>query len=152
MVRLSTIGPVSVKVGTKVVAPTNDQVVAALLFLVAERGSPISRRLFAEMFFPAVDAEAQSHSGRQLVYRLRKMGVALSGDAVTITLDADKAEWDVDALLARGFASQAEMVALAHGYMSEYRHHRSEQFARWLDAHRSGVEGKLRADARDRSR
>jgi DNA-binding SARP family transcriptional activator len=86
MIRLSTIGPLSVQVGRKPVPASNAQVTAALLLLAVERGKPVSRRLLAEMFFSDRDPDGAAHSCRQLVYRLRTKGAALDGDAASVTL------------------------------------------------------------------
>jgi DNA-binding SARP family transcriptional activator/tetratricopeptide (TPR) repeat protein len=143
MIRLSTIGQVSVHIGDKPVPATNELIIAAILHLVAERGRPIARRTFAELFFPNPDPDAVAHSGRQLVYRLRKMGLTVDRDPALVILHED-AQWDVDLLLARGTASESELEALRRGYLPDWSNTHSESFSRWLDEHRSSVTGKLR--------
>jgi DNA-binding SARP family transcriptional activator/tetratricopeptide (TPR) repeat protein len=144
MIRLSTIGPVSVHVGDYRVPASNDLIVAALLFLTVERGKPVPRRRFAQMFFPNTEGDANAHSGRQLVYRLRKLGVDIIGDSSTITLPESAAAWDVEAMLLRGKASAAELDALQSGYLPDYPRHQSAEFSKWIDDHRDQVTGRLR--------
>ena len=143
MIRLCTIGQVSVHIGDKPVPATNELLIAAILYLVAERGRPIARRTFAELFFPNPDPDALAHSGRQLVYRLRKMGLAVEGDPATIVLNEDP-QWDVDLLLSRGTVSDCELDALRRGYLPDWANTHSESYSRWLDEHRSSVTRKLR--------
>jgi DNA-binding SARP family transcriptional activator/tetratricopeptide (TPR) repeat protein len=143
MIRLSTIGQVSVHIGDKPVPATNELIIATVLYLVAERGKPIPRRTLAEMFFPNADPDTAAHSGRQLVYRLRKLGVPVEGDPATIVLKGDP-QWDVDLLLTRDAATDAELEALRHGYLAHFGADYSASFSRWLDEHRSNVTRKLR--------
>src|SRR3954462_5627365 len=115
MIRLSTLGQLSIQVGPTTVPATNAQVIAALLFLTVERGKPASRRLLTEMFFADSDADAAAHSCRQLVYRLRKIGVDSSGDGAVVTLPGHAATWDVEEALARDTLSASEVVTLQRG-------------------------------------
>src|SRR6185503_3961340 len=93
---------------------------------------------FAELFFPNPDLDAAAHSGRQLVYRLRKLGIAVEGDQASIALSCP-AEWDAEVLLGRGMASQTELEALKRGYLPDFRYDHSDAFSRWLDEHRSSI-------------
>lgn len=144
MIRLRTIGPVSVRIGEKPVPARNGLIIASLLYLVAERGKAISRKVFSDLFFPNSDADAAHHSGRQLVYRLRKeKGVAVDGDQVSIVF-SDVVEWDVEQVMARGTVSDEELEALHGGYLTHFAPEHSDAFSRWLDEHRSTVTRKLR--------
>jgi DNA-binding SARP family transcriptional activator len=144
MIRLHTIGPIAVQVGDTPVPPSNDLIVAALLFLVVNRGKRVSRREFAQMFFPNANGE-KAHSGRQLVYRLRQLGIDIVGDSTTISLPESEAQWDVDCLLARGTALPTDLEALQSGYLADYRPRQSAEFSKWIDEHRDEVSGKCRA-------
>jgi DNA-binding SARP family transcriptional activator len=144
MIRLSTIGPLSVHINDKLVPATNEKVQAAILYLVAEGGKPILRRTFASLFFPNSSSDASAHAGRQLVYRLRKMGVPVDGDPATLTVSVDSVQWDVDALVARGSASASELDALSNGYLRDFGYRQSDEFREWLDAHRDSITNRLR--------
>jgi DNA-binding SARP family transcriptional activator/tetratricopeptide (TPR) repeat protein len=98
----------------------------------------------AEMFYPDVDQEAAAHACRQLVYRLRKMGVDIDGDSSTVTMATDEAVWDIEQLMLRGHATESEIVALQRGYLEDYRYQPSGHFTRWLDDHRAQVTTGLR--------
>src|SRR5688572_10372043 len=116
MIHLNTIGRVTVSVDDTPVSPSNHQVFSALLYLVVERGKPVARRLLADLFFP--HAEGAGHSVRQLVYRLRKLGISIDAGQQFVELAPRAASWDVEMLAERGFAIEAELEALRSGYLA----------------------------------
>ena len=144
MIHLSTIGPISIDVGSTRLTATMQQPCAALLYLVVERGQQISRRTLVEVLFPESSESAGTHALRQLVYRLRKMGVPLEGDSASVTLSRDAATWDVEALDVGGRWSDADLDSLAKGYLSDFSPQISKRFTEWLETHRSKVSTKLR--------
>lgn len=144
MLRLSTIGPVSIRIGDVHVPPSNQQVFSALLYLTVERGKPTPRRTMVELFFPGSSEEGGSHSLRQLIYRLRKLGVQIDGDQLILSLPPRAATWDVEDLVRRGCASGEELASLARGYLGDYGVRRSPRFTQWLEEHRSQVSAQLR--------
>src|SRR4051812_16475842 len=124
MIRLRTIGQISVHIGDKPVAASNELIIAALLYLIAERGRPVPRKTLGELFFP----DGDKHSVRQLIYRLRnEKGAQVEGDATSVVF-SDTVEWDVEQLLARGTASDLELAALRRGYLADFAHGHSEAF------------------------
>jgi DNA-binding SARP family transcriptional activator len=140
MIRLRTIGQISIQIGGKPVPATNGLIISSLLYLIVERDRMISRKTFSELFFP----DTARQSGRQLIYRLRKeRGVEVKGDHATIIF-SEPVEWDVEQLLHRGTATVAELEGLQRGYLADFTHVHSEAFSRWLDEHRSSVTRKLR--------
>jgi DNA-binding SARP family transcriptional activator len=144
MLRLSTIGSVAIHIDNVPVPPANQQVFSALFYLTVERGTPTPRRLLAEMFFPDAAGDAGNHSLRQLIYRLRKLGVRVDADQLVVSLPAAEATWDVEDLLSRGSASAEVLDSLRRGYLDDYAPRHSDRFTRWLEEHRVLVSTKLR--------
>ncbi|MEO5568126.1 MAG: AAA family ATPase, partial [Gemmatimonadaceae bacterium] len=144
MLRLTTIGPVAIHIGDARVPTANHQVCSALLYLIVERGQPVPRRTLIDLFFPEATEEAGAHSLRQLFYRLRKLGAELDADSAMVCVPDGSASWDVDALLAKGWAGAEELRALERGYLADYGAVHSARFSEWLDQHRAHVGGKLR--------
>jgi DNA-binding SARP family transcriptional activator len=144
MVHLSTIGPLAINVGATRVATVSQRACASLLYLVVERGKELPRRTLAPLFFPDSSETAGAHALRQLVYRLRKMGVGLDGDATSVTLPRDAATWDVEQIESRGEYSDAELDSLTRGYLSDFAPGVSDAFDEWLDGHRTTVSTMLR--------
>lgn len=145
MIRLSTIGPISIYIGDKRVRTANHKVVALLFHLIVERGNPVPRRTLQDLLFPDAEENPESHPQRQLLYRLRRLGVDVKGDGATVTLPADSATWDVDTLVERGHALPAEIEALQRGYLRDYEPRHSERFTRWLEEHREQTVTRLRS-------
>src|SRR4051812_16488497 len=97
MIRLQTLGQISVHIGNTPLKGTNTRLIEAILFVVDE-AREIPRREFADLFFP--NSASGLHSARQLLSRLRNLGVDVTTGSGPIVLKND-VKWDVDTLLAR---------------------------------------------------
>jgi len=144
MVHLSTIGPLAIQVGSTRLTAASQRACAALFYLVVERGKEIPRRTLLPLFFPDSSEAAGSHALRQLIYRLRKLGVALDGDGASVTLPVAAASWDVESIESRGRFTEYELELLARGYLPDFDPGVSEAFDQWLDVHRTTVSTALR--------
>lgn len=144
MLCLRTIGPVSIQIGDGKVSPANQQVFSTLLYLAVERGKQTPRRALVEMFFPDASDEAGNHSLRQLIYRLRKLGADIETDSGAVSLSIQSSTWDVDTLLASGWATIEQLQHLAQGYLADYSPRHSDRFTAWLDSHRDLIGSRLR--------
>lgn len=144
MLKLSTLGPISIEIGDKRVPAANQQAHSALFYFIVERGKRVSRKALKELFFPGAGEEAAHHSLRQLVYRLRKIGAPIEGDASSLLLAVSAAAWDVEELLLKGMATDNHLAALSRGYLADFNPEHSPLFSRWLDEHRGVVCSKLR--------
>src|SRR5438270_12780360 len=89
MVYLHTLGDALIKVGEKEIRPTAPLVFAALLYLGMERGRRVPRTALQELLFPDADERSGAHSLRQLLYKLRQLGVSIEADGSTVSLPAD---------------------------------------------------------------
>ena len=74
---------------------------ALLLYLAIERGKLIVRRQLGSMLFPEGSAANAGHSLRQLLYRLRQMGVPLETTAAAVRLPAESVVEAPESLLSR---------------------------------------------------
>ena len=88
MIRLRTLGDSTIEVGTSRIGPDSTVLFALLLYLAVERGRPIPRARLRELLWPGVPEKKAWHSLRQLLYRLRQMGVPIDADGGQIMLDA----------------------------------------------------------------
>ena len=86
--------------GTTALTPASDRLFALLLLLAAEPGRTVLRARAAAWLWPDLPEIGARHALRQLVYRLRRLGVAVDGDAAQLTLIADVRAPQHDALLA----------------------------------------------------
>ena len=77
MIQLHTFGDTMIRVGEKEIRPSAPVLFAALLYLCAERGRRVPRAALQELLFPEKDERSGAHSVRQLLYKLRTLGVPL---------------------------------------------------------------------------
>jgi DNA-binding SARP family transcriptional activator len=70
MIHLSTLGPLSIDIGTTRLGAASPGPCAAMLYLTVERGKEISRRTLMELLYADASEATASHRLRQLLYRL----------------------------------------------------------------------------------
>lgn len=110
-----------IRVGEKEIRPTAPVLFAALLYLCAERGRRVPRAALQELLFPEKDERSGAHSVRQLLYKLRSLGVPLETTASHTTLRAaavTEGEEAGDELLP-GYAPQLSVAF--DEWVAEYR-------------------------------
>src|ERR1043166_3643752 len=113
MLRLRTIGEVSVEVGSTVIDSSSPHALAALFYLIVERGKQVSRKTLADLLFPDADEQSAMHSLRQLIYRLRKLGAPIEGAASgKLSVASEHVHWDLDAVIATRRVSDDQLTLL----------------------------------------
>lgn len=141
MIYLHTLGNALISIGAKEIRPTSPLLFATLLYLGMERGRRVPRAALQELLFPDVGERSGAHSLRQLLYKLRQLGTAVTGDGSGTLLRPDDVSVDV--------ADVAELAhrqpdRLAQGFLPGYLPTFSEPFGEWLDRKRSAVEAEIR--------
>jgi DNA-binding SARP family transcriptional activator/tetratricopeptide (TPR) repeat protein len=141
MIELHTLGDAVIKVGTKEVRPTSPMVFAALLYLCVERGRRVPRAALQELLFPEADERSGAHSLRQLLYKLRRLGVPIEADAVTTYISGDCLvdfeNLEADQLLVPGVARDLSFLpGFSSGFGSLFEH--------WLEGCRSAAAARVR--------
>ncbi|HKS05859.1 MAG TPA: AAA family ATPase [Gemmatimonadaceae bacterium] len=146
MIRLRVLGQCVVEVKRKSVRPDAELVFATLLYLCAERGRRVERDALAELMWPRESATRRRHSLRQILYKLRRLGVECgdSADALemaesTVWLDFEDADAEGDADTGRELLAPSGVQCLP-GYAPRF----SKRFSAWLDEFRLRVEGATR--------
>lgn len=144
MIYLHTLGDTLIKVGEKEIRPTSPMLFAVLLYLGMERGRRVPRTALQELLFPNADERSGAHSLRQLLYKLRQLGVPIDGDSSSVVLDADQVHDDaaLDLELSNGQAKNAAKYAL--GLLPDYSPRLSERYEEWLEQQRTAVAAKVR--------
>src|SRR2546430_15703632 len=90
LVRVRTLSVVAIDVGERRIGPSSGRLFALLLYLVFRRGDATSRRVVPELLFPqATDGQA-ADSLRQLLYRLRQIGVPIEADADQLSIGVEQ--------------------------------------------------------------
>lgn len=159
LLRCEVVGQTVVSIGEKQLAAEGELVLALALFLGLNAGEEVPRDFVAHMFWPAYDAESARHSLRQLVYRVRALGVAVSAHGDSIELARGAVSLDYTDLLAM---QPSRDVYLRYGrfdVLPDYAPPISPLFARWVEEFRERLGIRLRsglvaciADARSRGR
>lgn len=147
MITLRLLGTCLIDVGSVPVTPDAERPFACLLRLALARGRPVPRAELAELLWPQATAPRGRHALRQLLYRLRRLGVPMDASEAWVRLPTGVVARTLD--LAPSV--EALRAALhtdtwpAGGYFDGYAPRLSAGFAAWLDVTRTGLEGAMRA-------
>lgn len=142
MIYLHTFGDTLIKVGEKEIRPTSPMVFAALLYLGMERGRRVPRAALQELLFPNADERSGAHSLRQLLYKLRQLGVPVATDGSTVSLPASAVEAvSSDQGLLDGDHDCLDRAS--RGVLPSYHPALSDAFERWLDDKRASITTQL---------
>ena len=137
MIYVRALGASRIDVESSCLDTTSQRKFALLLYLSAERGRRVSRETLHALIFPDQTALNARHSLRELVYRLRLLGVPLSSDAEGIELPADAVRCDYAELAERDPLDAAQLEGAQGGFLPGYAPNHSEAFAEWYDAFRA---------------
>ncbi|GJG85340.1 hypothetical protein tb265_05210 [Gemmatimonadetes bacterium T265] len=89
-VTLHTVGECRIVVthagGTTTLTPASDRLFTLILLLAAEAGRPVPRARVAAWLWPDAPPAAARHALRQLLYRLRRLGLTVGGDEDYVAL------------------------------------------------------------------
>lgn len=149
-VKLRILGECVIEVGERRIGPEAPQLFALLLYLGMANGRAVHKTELFELLFPgARDGGRASHNLRQLLYRLRGMGVEIetAGDRVQIPENAVHSSLSDFVIL-----GQEERVLLHTSRLAvlpSYEPDISAQFADWLETVRSQCTATLRGIIRD---
>jgi DNA-binding SARP family transcriptional activator len=97
MIELQTLGDAVIRVGDREIRPTSPTLFAALLYLGVERGQRIPRAALQELLFPETDERSGAHSLRQLLYKVRQLGVSVQAEGDVVWLEAGEVTDDYSA-------------------------------------------------------
>jgi DNA-binding SARP family transcriptional activator len=142
-VRLRIVGECIIEVGKRQICPDSPSLFAMLLYLALE-GRAVPRTELCELFFAECDDSVDdSHRLRQLLYRLRQLGVAVRNEGSAVALPS------VEALSASliGLGREARSVRSPHSLeiLPGYFPQLSRAFADWVDSARASANGLVRA-------
>src|SRR5437868_12054682 len=80
MIELRSIGAAEIHTGSATITPSQEIVFAAALYLILERGKPVSRVRLASMLWPRAPEKTRAHRLRQTLVQLRKHGFIVDAD------------------------------------------------------------------------
>ena len=145
MIRVKTFGQTAIEVGRTIVRPDAQVAFAALLYLTTERGRLIERDILADLLWPRENAARRRHSLRQVLYKLRQLGVPTDSPANTLSLPRSCVWLDFEDIAAEADGGFQELAGprtfrCLPGYIPK----QSRAFARWIDELRVRAEAAAR--------
>jgi DNA-binding SARP family transcriptional activator len=130
MIFLRALGTAEIDTGTVTLTPSQEIVFAAALYLIVERGKPISRNLFASLLWPRVPDSARGHRLRQTILQLKKLGIAIDADRDVLRLEENGAQTDTGNFSDKDFPlCEKRGFEFLPGYNPSF----SEPFQDWVD-------------------
>ena len=147
MIEVRTFGESVIEIGPHRIGPSAERVFAAALFIVANPGRPIGRSELLELLWPPVRGARVStrtrHSLRQILYRLRSLGLPVAVGEESVRLEAVALHADFAELVAGLPLSAIEERHFAP-FLPGYEPAFSPAYAQWLERLRDAVQSALR--------
>ena len=91
MIELRALGAAEIRTDLTVITPSQEIVFAAALYLILERGTPVSRIHLASLLWPHGNDGSRRHRLRQTILQLKKLGFSCHADRTHIRLSKDAA-------------------------------------------------------------
>ena len=108
MTVLRALGRTEIETGEMTLTPSQGILFAAALYLILERGRPVSRTRLASILWPLVAEEDRAHRLRQTILRLKKVGLPVTADRNGLQCSQSAINSDIVDLLG------ADAMPLAH--------------------------------------
>ncbi len=150
MIRLRLLGAAEIRVGEKLLTPRADTVFAVLMLLALGPSSGIARHELIELFWPRLAEARGRHNLRQILFRLKRLGVRLVLRHEHIALAPSEVCGDVLELLSEAWpdsvasgAPPSETELLPH-----FDHVFNDALQQWLSDTRGRIHRQLRRAAR----
>jgi DNA-binding SARP family transcriptional activator/tetratricopeptide (TPR) repeat protein len=134
MIFLRALGAAEIDTGTVILTPSQEIVFAAALYLIVERGKPVSRNLLASLLWPRVVETARAHRLRQTLLQLKKAGFLVSADRNTLQCSPHECRSDIIEL--GGPDSDSWVAHASLEFLPGYSPTFSDSFRDWVDARR----------------
>jgi DNA-binding SARP family transcriptional activator len=137
-ITVRTLGTAEIEVGKRRLGPSSGRPFALLLYLAFRRGQATSRRVVQELLFPEANGHA-AHNLRQLLYRLRQLGVPMDTDTDQLRLRIEDVSVDWWPMAEAGLVAEPELEQLAQGFFPGYSPDISDAFREWFEAERAEI-------------
>jgi len=142
-ISVRTVGSVAISVGNRRLGPSSGRLFALLLYLASRRDHVTSRRVAQDLLYPNSGNGKGSHSLRQLLYRLRQIGVPFDTDSDELSLSQSDVTVDWWRFAEDGEMGAADLEQLSHGLFPGYTPKESEVFREWFEAERAAISRRL---------
>ena len=134
---------------TGVILPTSELVFAFALYLCVRAGEHVPRTELIELFWAQGDETKGRHSLRQMLYRLKEVGVTLDGDGELLSLSPARVRCDLADALRSDWIIEADeaTIAAACDALPGLTRRFSERYGEWIDEIRARLETQFRRAA-----
>lgn len=139
----------SIRVGDKELSQKAEAQFALAFYLSTRAGERVGREDLLELFWPDGSESDRRHAMRQMIYRLRRLGIALTESGDHIVLQRDLVDSDVHRVLQPTWpetATESEVESALGSFVS-FSNRLPSEFLRWFDELRSTIEGRARRAA-----
>ena len=143
------IGGCCIAIGKTTLTPDAAVLFALGLYLAVRAGRPTPRAELLEMLWPDVPETGRRHSLRQMLYKLKRAGLAIDGDGDVLMLAPDAVSGDLIALMGEAWpdaVTDAHVPALTQ-VLPGYEPAISPRFQEWIDDLRAMCAGQIRRAA-----
>lgn len=145
MIRLRSLGECVIEVGERRIVPQQEVLFATLLVLILERGRWVSRSELAGLLYSSPASSLAKHSVRQILYKLKRLGVNLLLSQDAIYLAAADAFWDASPISIPDTDAFDSSAALSRGFLPGYTP-RTVALQTFIDRARFTVDAELRRE------
>ncbi|MEP6729283.1 MAG: AAA family ATPase [bacterium] len=145
-IRLSIVGDCRIDVDGVAITPASPHLFAVLLILAGRREGQLSRNDLQKLLFePNVAPEQASHNLRQLLYRVRRLGIRVDEGSSGLSL-ADVHVCDpLQETIDLGAPGRARQSPAAYRVLPIYAPRLPKSFAHWVDDFADCLNGQLRS-------
>jgi DNA-binding SARP family transcriptional activator len=146
---IQAIGGCRIAVGRTTLTPDSAILFALGLYLGLRAGQPTPRADLLDMLWPGAQETARRHSLRQMLYKLKRAGLAIDGEGDDVAIDPADVAGDLVALLDDGWPAsvdEAGVPALAQ-VLPGYEPVISPRYQAWLDDLRAACAVQVRRAA-----
>ena len=145
-IRLNIVGDCSIEVDGRCLTPTSTHMFALVLLLSIERHFHFSRsELQALLFGEDTAPRLVSHRLRQLLYRLRQLGVEVDDRPSGISLNGVEVTDPLSRMRERSRETRARLDQGAIAVLPSYSPKLSSGFSDWLDRTKDSLTGQIRS-------
>ncbi len=140
------IGAAEISIGQNRIKPESAVLFALALYLGLNAGEMIPRDRLLELLWPDRHGRRRHHALRQLLYRLRRLGLPIDGDDERIHLAPVEVDADITRVLAPAWHEEADRDAIlaAASVLPGYAPSLSELYRTWIDELRSRADAQFR--------
>ena len=138
MIDLKAFGTGQIRTPLATITPSHSRVFAASLYLILERGKPVSRSRLASLLWPDAGEGLRAHRLRQTLLQMRKLGITVDADRNKLHIPHSAITSDLDCL-----SDPAALLGGSLEVLSGYDPQISEGFTDWLESKRHAAHAEV---------